>query len=124
MDNYAITTGLVKRQCKDNGRWGRVLDIKNCSSIDLLNLQNTSRLLEQFYTGGDEIDYTQSSSILDSLSVGRELHILTNTTTPLAPRNVNIANDILRAVLRYIYMNTFCIHWCKSVSLYSEVKMT
>ena len=94
----------MTRQCKDGGTWGRVLGIRNCFSIDFASLQNTSRQLEQFYVGGtdtDELDYTQSTIISDSRSVSRWLRSLTNTTTSLVPTDLNAANDILRAVLRY-----------------------
>ncbi|XP_065911567.1 cadherin EGF LAG seven-pass G-type receptor 1-like isoform X2 [Dysidea avara] len=96
------SVGLVTRQCKDGGTWGRVLGIRNCFSIDFASLQNTSRQLEQFYVGGtdtDELDYTQSTIISDSRSVSRWLRSLTNTTTSLVPTDLNAANDILRAVL-------------------------
>ena len=99
-----IFIGLVTRQCKDGGTWGRVLGIHNCFSIDFASLQNTSRQLERFYVGGtdtDELDYTQSATISDSRSVSRWLRSLTNTTTSLVPMDLNAANDILRAVLRY-----------------------
>jgi len=100
---FPISLGLVTRRCKDGGIWGRVKGILNCFSIDFTNLQNTSRQLEQFYNGTEQ-DYTQSFSIPDPRSIIRQLRSLTNSTIPLRPKDLNVANDILRAVIRYACM--------------------
>ena len=97
--------GLVTRNCFDNGSWGEVRNVTNCYSAELSILHDDSRQLNTYYFGDDgtnEIDYTESLSLnaLSSSLVSRDLSSRTKSSIPLAPQDLNVANDILHMMIR------------------------
>ncbi|XP_065911525.1 adhesion G protein-coupled receptor L3-like [Dysidea avara] len=95
--------GLVTRLCRENGTWGRISGIQNCYSIEFLRLQGSTINLRNFYFGDDDTDVydqTQSHTLRDSLSVIRELRSLTNSSNPITPNDLIVANDIIRTIIR------------------------
>ena len=101
---FDLLTGFVSRRCTENGTWGEVLNVTNCYSVELSLLQDDTRQLNTFYFGGDgdEIDYTQTLSIdaLNPSIMSRGLSSHTNSTNPIVPRDLNVANDILNKIIR------------------------
>ena len=98
-------TGLATRECSENGTWGKISGIQNCYSIEFSTLLGSTIDLRNFYFGDTNIDIydqTQSYTLLDSLSVSRELRSLTNSSNPITPNDLNVANDILRTIIRYV----------------------
>ena len=97
---------MVTRQCLGNGSWGSISGIQNCYSIEFSALLGSTIDLKNFYFGYDDsndvYDQSQSYTLLDSLSVSRELRSLTNSSNPIAPTDLNVANDIIRAIIRYV----------------------
>ena len=89
-----------------NGSWGSISGIQNCYSIEFSALLGSTIDLKNFYFGYDDsndvYDQSQSYTLLDSLSVSRELRSLTNSSNPIAPTDLNVANDIIRAIIRYV----------------------
>ncbi|XP_065911452.1 adhesion G protein-coupled receptor L4-like isoform X3 [Dysidea avara] len=98
------SVGLVTRNCFDNGSWGEVRNVTNCYSAELSILHDDSRQLNTYYFGDDgtnEIDYTESLSLnaLSSSLVSRDLSSRTKSSIPLAPQDLNVANDILHMMI-------------------------
>ena len=88
--------------------WGRVRGLRNCYSTEFSELYSNSRQLRDYYYGDNEESYSGSYvydirgsiSLLDVLNASRRLHSLTNSSRPLAPRDLNFANDILETIIR------------------------
>ena len=138
---YTHFIGLVTRQCREDSTWGSISGIQDCYSIEFSTLLGSTIDLRNFYFGDvdyDVYDQTQSHTLLDSLSVSKELRSLTNSSNPITPNDLNVANDILRTIIRYVVANMYsmchcvlllcmyhvCVYVCMCVCVYSTIICT
>lgn len=102
LHTYIITIGFVRRGCIQNNTWGPVEDVKNCLSTEISALFDSSRRLRSYYYGDSVFDFfdIREFPLLDLNTASRELYSLTNSSRPLAPRDLISINDILDTIIR------------------------
>ena len=107
----------MKRKCLEDSTWGKVKNLQNCYSTEISALHDNSKWLMNYYYGNDFdfdfnpiyidfnhnfIDFREisSSDLLNVNFISKELNSLTNSSQPLAPRDLNFANNILDTIIR------------------------
>ena len=85
-----------------NNTWGPVEDFQNCYSTEISSLFDSSRKLRSFYYGDNVFDYfdIREFPLLDVNTASSEIYSLTNSSRPLAPRDLISINGILDTIIR------------------------
>lgn len=94
-------SGLAYRLCLQNGEWDTVINVTDCESIELMELNNI--LNENLdILNNNTNNNTVLFDIKEVESVSRNVSNLTDVSTAIVPNDINATNVIINSLIRYV----------------------